>query len=91
MSARPPDDDLWKVYKDLYLDDDDPDGPVFQKDKRLAREVAARFSRGNVSMQNSAIIDRDFIQRVQAEMNGPNREKFIRQILTFIEYIKKRK
>jgi hypothetical protein len=91
MSARPPDRDLWKLYKDMYLNEDDPDGPVFQKDKRLTREIAARFSRGNVSLQNSGIIERDFVERVRKEMKERDKETIIRRALDFLERRKERK
>ena len=91
MSGRPPDEDFSKLYESLYLKEDDPGGPVFRKDKRLARDVAARFSRGNVKLQNSGIIDREFVQRIQSEMTDVEHKQMLRRAIELFSRLTERK
>lgn len=64
----PRDKDLRAIYDHMFAADD---RDMFSKksDVRARLEIASRFSRGNVRLQNSAIVDRDFDRKISSEVS----------------------
>ena len=65
----PRDKDLKAIFDELYGEDK---GDILSKrsDVRSRMEIASRFTRGNVKMQNGAFSLRDFDTKLSEEVNS---------------------
>lgn len=91
MSVGPFNRWLHDEYIDFYESDEadsslSPAERRKRKEARLERDVARRLTRGNVTMQNSAMVSTDFLQHIEAKnmkmigdlKDDDNRNSFLR-------------